>query len=312
MTGETATMDMRTYQECARKTDQTSRTAAGEVAGPEMVIPLLGLAGEVGELLSEYKKYLRDGESHKLFSERISEELGDLLWYVSNVATKFGLDLGEIAAQNLAKCRDRWGDPAHPSRASGTQSFDHGYSDGERLPRRFIVDITTVHVEGRARMKAFVNGEQLGDDLTDNAYSSDGYRYHDVFHLAYAGVLGWSPIIRSTLKRKRRSDPRVDEVEDGGRAKAIEEGISAMVFSYAADHNFLDGAEGVSYDLLRTIKSMTSHLEVCRCSAGEWEKAIMDGFIVWRVINERGSGSIEVNLDQKTIRLYRSVESTTA
>jgi hypothetical protein len=54
---------------------------------------------------------------------------------------------------------------------------------------------------------------------------------------------------------------------------------------------------------------MTSHLEVCRCSAGEWEKAVMDGFAVWRVINERGSGSIEVNLDERTIRLYRSVES---
>ena len=64
------------------------------------------------------------------------------------------------------------------------------------------------------------------------------------------------------MRRKRKSDPRVDEVEDGGRAIVIEEGISAMVFSYAERRNFLEGAEGVNYDLLRTIKDMTSHLEV--------------------------------------------------
>ncbi len=35
------------------------------------MIPLAGLASETGELLGEYKKYLRDGESHKLFKERL-------------------------------------------------------------------------------------------------------------------------------------------------------------------------------------------------------------------------------------------------
>ncbi len=74
------------------------------------MIPLAGLASETGELLGEYKKYLRDGESHKLFKERLAEEVGDLLWYVANVATKFGLDLAQVAEQNLAKCEGRWGE----------------------------------------------------------------------------------------------------------------------------------------------------------------------------------------------------------
>ena len=73
------------------------------------MIPLAGLASETGELLGEYKKYLRDGESHKLFKERLAEEVGDLLWYVANVATKFDLDLAQVAEQNLAKCEGRWG-----------------------------------------------------------------------------------------------------------------------------------------------------------------------------------------------------------
>ena len=41
-----------------------------------VIVPLLGLAGEAGGLLSEYKKYLRDGAAHRLFKERVGEELG--------------------------------------------------------------------------------------------------------------------------------------------------------------------------------------------------------------------------------------------
>ena len=62
------------------------------------------------------------------------------------------------------------------------------------------------------------------------------------------------------MRRKRKGDPRVDEVEDGGRGIVIEEGLSAMLFSYAERRNFLNGAEGVDYELLRTIKDMPSHL----------------------------------------------------
>ncbi|MFI0349933.1 hypothetical protein [Actinomadura sp. 9N407] len=67
-------------------------------------------------------------------------------------------------------------------------------------------------------------------------------RMHDVFHLSYAAVLGWSPVMRSLMRRKRKSDPAIDEAEDGGRAIAIEEGISTMVFSYASRHNRADPA----------------------------------------------------------------------
>jgi hypothetical protein len=97
----------------------------------------------------------------------------------------------------------------------------------------------------------------------------DGYRFHDVFHLAFAAVLGWSPITRSLLERKRSRKPEVDEVEDGGRAKVIEEGISALIFAYAKDYNWLAGKASVSSELLRTIKSMIAPFEVSRCSTGE-------------------------------------------
>jgi len=92
-------MDFQEYQQRAVETDQVPTNT---------VVPLLGLAGEAGELLSEYKKYLRDGDAHRLFKERVAEELGDLLWYISNVASKFELSLDDIATGNLDKTKDRW------------------------------------------------------------------------------------------------------------------------------------------------------------------------------------------------------------
>ena len=91
------------------------------------------------------------------------------------------------------------------------------------------------------------DGVKLGDPLTDNAYDDDGYRFHDVFHLAYAAMLGWSPITRFFFKAKRESDPRVREVEDGGRATVIEEAISAFVFDYARNERFLEGVRAYRF-----------------------------------------------------------------
>ena len=178
-------MDLKTYQARANRTD---RNPATDEKG--MMIPLLGLAGEAGELLTEYKKFLRDGESHVLFKERFAEELGDLLWYLTNVATKFGLSLTEIAQNNLIKCEQRW-----LKSQTKLPPFDEGYPENERLPRQFQIDFSTIHdADGKPQMKAYYKGKQFGNDLTDNAYEHDGYRFHDVFHMAFAAVLGWSPI----------------------------------------------------------------------------------------------------------------------
>ena len=68
------------------------------------------LAGEAGELLNEYKKKLRDGDAHEHFTDRVAEELGDILWYLAATATKFGLDLDDIAERNIRKTQARWPD----------------------------------------------------------------------------------------------------------------------------------------------------------------------------------------------------------
>ena len=291
-------MELNEYQRLANQTDQQPEAGSFEADPRSILVPILGLAGEVGELLGEHKKWLRDGDSYKLFPDRVKEELGDLLWYLSNVAAKHGLTLEDVATYNLDKTQRRW----HPMTCSLVRPslFDEGFPPTERFPRQMDVLIES---SGPDRIVTFINGKKFGDPLRDNRYEDDGYRFHDIFHLSHACVLGWSPTLRALLRRKRKSDPRVDEVEDGGRAIVIEEGIAAMVFSYAERRNFLEGAEGVNYELLRTIKDMTSHLEVSCRTEGDWERAIMTGFRLWRHVRATGKGRLWADLEKGTVEL---------
>jgi hypothetical protein len=143
----------------------------------------------------------------------------------------------------------------------------------------------------------------VGARIQDNAYDDDGYRFHDIFHLAHLAILGWSPVLRKLLNRKRRSDRWVDEVEDGGRAIVIEEGIVAFVFDYARKHEFLSGLREVDYDLLKTIRSLVVGLEVRACSVWQWERAIHEGYRVWRQIRTEKRGRLQIDVLSRSIDL---------
>lgn len=295
-------MDLNSYQRLAQVSDRVPLGSVGN-SGADFMVPLLGLAGETGELLSEYKKHLRDGESHLLFKDKVSEELGDLLWYIANVAEKFNLKLEDIAQKNLAKADGRWG-----KTDTSEVIFDAEYPEGEKLPRRFEIKLGEVMVAGKPKIRMLLNGTQIGDELTDNAEDPDGYRFHDVFHLAYIAVLGWSPVLRSLMKKKRKSDPAVDEVQDGGRAQVIDEAVAALVFDYAKEHKWLEDVDELDYKLLRTIKGVTSLLEVKVRSMGEWQRAIILGFEVWRKVLKSNGGMLVVDQDLKTISYVRALE----
>lgn len=70
-----------------------------------LVYPALGLAGEAGELANKVKKVLRDhgGRLSEEAREAILAELGDVLWYVAQVATDLGESPEAVAQANLAK-----------------------------------------------------------------------------------------------------------------------------------------------------------------------------------------------------------------
>jgi hypothetical protein len=149
----------------------------------------------------------------------------------------------------------------------------------------------------------YVEGEQLGDGLTDNRYVPDDYRYHDIFHLTYMATLSWSPTIRRLLKRKRKSNADVDEVEDGARTAILEECIAALAFSQAERENFFRGVPTMRYEILRAIKAMTNHLEVGAKTEGDWQRAILRGFEVWNQIRDQNGGRVRLDLVNQTIDL---------
>lgn len=290
-------MRLKDYQEQAKKTDQTPSTNDDDLKA--IMIPILGLAGEVGSLSTQYKKYLRDGAAYKIFDQKITEELGDILWYVSAIASKQGLCLEEIALKNLNKISDRWHDQKSLNR--GVKLFDADALDKEKFPRQFELKVQTETKQGKLYVQLFHDAKPLGATLTDNAYVDDGYRLHDVFHLAFMTVLGWSPVMRKLFGCKRRSNTTLDENEDGGRANVIDEAIAALIFVEAKKNNFFDGIDSVEYGILRTIKDLTAHLEVSRCSMKEWEDAILTGFKIWRQVKQSHNGIIKGNLNEKTL-----------
>ena len=295
-------MNLSDYQKQALLTDRTP-APTNMSADAARLIPLLGLAGEAGQLLAEYKKRLRDGPGHVLFVDRVREELGDILWYVANLASKYDLDLEEIARQNLSKVASLYLDHDAPHR------FDADYSDSERFPRRFIMTFREVREGARVEVRTEIDGRLVGAALTDNAYEDDGYRFHDVFHMAYAAILGWSPVLRSLMRLKRRSRPLIDEVEDGGRAAVIEEGIAAVAFDYARKHHFLNGVPDVDEALLTTLRGMGAHLEVASQPPSAWRQAVLNSFAVWRQLMENGGGQVEADLDRRTIRYLAPSDS---
>jgi NTP pyrophosphatase (non-canonical NTP hydrolase) len=288
-------MNFHEYQQLALRTDKVPATSSMS-ADRGRLIPLLGLAGEAGQLLAEYKKRLRDGPGHVLFVDRVAEELGDILWYVANLASKYDLNLDEIAQQNLKKVNALY------IREDDTKSFDAHYGESERFPRRFTAQFQEIREGSRVEVRTEIGGHLVGAALTDNAYHDDGYRYHDVFHMAYAAILGWSPVLRGLLRLKRRSSPLIDEVEDGGRAAVIEEGIAAVAFDYARKHRFLEGVSDLDKSLLDTLRGMSTHLEVASQPPSAWRKAILDGYAVWRELVKNAGGYVEANLEKRELR----------
>jgi len=96
-------MRLSDYQERSRA------TAVYPDAGENLLYPTLGLCGEAGEVAEKVKKMIRD-DGGVLSEERraaLAKELGDVLWYVAQLATEAGLELDAVARENLDKLLSR-------------------------------------------------------------------------------------------------------------------------------------------------------------------------------------------------------------
>ena len=227
------------------------------------------------------------------------EALGRLLGDMVVVSAVFKLKLKDIATANLEKIESRW-----PADAKYLALFDDRMQAFEQFPREFtMMFIERETAGGKQYVIQQMNKVNIGDRLTDNVGEPDGYRFHDVFHLAYIAHLGWSPVIRGLLKLKRKSNSDLDENQDGARAMIIEEGIVAWIFNHAVDRGlFVDAKPGkLEYGLLKQVHDMVKGYEVADCPLWQWERAILDGFKVFRDITEARGGAVHVDLTKHTI-----------
>lgn len=321
-----------------------------------------GLYGEAGGVLTELKKLERDKKILSDYEEKLTEEIGDFLWYFvrisalecpeileelsfdskklcsvqqnsihiflefgfevakvvkgindrdntkvkSNLIKIFGLlneiasiskiSLSKAASSNIEKTFSRW-----PLEKKYSDLFDDDFPEEDQLPRRITIEFKQTKTHPNPVVLLRSNGLNIGDRITDNIGEKDGYRFHDIFHFSYMVHLGWSPISRSLLKCKRKSNPEVDEAEDGARAGIIEEAISAMVFSNAKKHSYFENSSIVEYNLLKTIKTMVVGYEVHKVPLWQWEEAIIDGFKIFRLLKSKGGGLVTLDLKKRKI-----------
>ena len=285
-------MEFSHYQNEAKKTIQVY--IADEKINE--FIPFLGIIGEAGSVLTELKKKLRDGEGYGAFKEKLQEELGDVLWYISAIATQHKLSLEEIAKLNIKKINDRFteGD------LNTFKIYDEEFDQSEQFPREFEIQFIPFEEEGKKKLKIISNdGKPIGDPLTDNAHEDDGYRFHDIFHFGYVAYLGWSPVIRKLLKLKRKSDEKIDEVEDGARASITEELVTLYVYNHAQNHRLFKYSDRVDSDVLKTVQKLVNKIEVRDCTAKQWEVCIINSYKVFDELMKNNGGRVLVSIKNR-------------
>jgi hypothetical protein len=279
----------------------TARTA-----GKQLLEVCLSVLWQLGaELMRRFLPEIELDLNRSVVDRKVNVILGEIAWHVAAVASLYHLSLDDVAVFNQRKLNFR------QNRADPTPLHDEFYPAQEQLPRQFEVTFVSV---GPGRTRMYMNGRQMGNELTDNAYDADGYRFHDVMHLANAAMLGWSPVLRSMLGRKRRSTPEVDEVEDGARARIVEELIIKAVHAEGerlarARHPEMDpeqlrlfeNSADLTFRLLKTIRSFAAGLEVESNRYWEWEEAILRGFDLFYEIRRNGQGRVRVDLEQKSL-----------
>ena len=137
-------MEFNSYQEEAKKTIQ--KIVTDEKLSE--IVPFLGIIGEIGSVVTQLKKKIKDGDSYTAFKQRLNEELGDVLWYLSTIASLNDLTLEDVASNNLEKINDRF----LVDNSSQYIDFDLDNPENERFPDEFEIEFINTISSIRLRL----------------------------------------------------------------------------------------------------------------------------------------------------------------
>jgi NTP pyrophosphatase (non-canonical NTP hydrolase) len=241
----------------------------------------LEVATSLSLLLNLYTS--RQVETHQEKSSVISTFLSKLIIF----SLSKRLVISKAISFNLKKIESRW-----PENEAYPEPFDKSHEEYERFPDKVIFIFKEIDLGEKKFVIQQCQGVNIGDRLTDNKKDKDDYRFHDVFHICYAVHLGWSPVLRALLRLKRKNISSTDENQDGARAIIIEEGVSTFVFSRALNQSLFENIERLDYDLLKFIQEFVKGYEVDKCNLWQWEKAIIDGYKIFRQMKKSRKGKI--------------------
>jgi hypothetical protein len=132
-------------------------------------------------------------------------------------------------------------------------------------------------------------------------------------HIAFAAYLRWSPNLRSFMRLKR-SSAQIDEVEDGGRAKILEEAVILEIHRRAEEfedyfrkagkpiqgspYNYPDA---LSFEFLRRLHELCNGHEVHQNPKQDWENAIRAGYDCYHKLRAASGGIIAINMTERTL-----------
>ena len=266
----------------------------GPVSGTKFEQQLLRLAAKVGNLVNTLGIAAHGTNYSPL------DDLAMILRALVEAANDADISLELAARLNLEKTLSRW-----PVERNWGELYDTLFDPDEQLPRNLRMTFREKLVYDKTYVIQQCNGINIGDRLTDNSSRQDDYRFHDVFHLSYAAILGWSPTLRALLRVKRKSDPNIDEQEDGARAILTEEGIANWVFAHASRHQYFEFTSNVDFSLLKSIHQMVGGLEVESRPFWMWEHAILEGFKVFRELKIHRSGTVTADLINRTLSYHK-------
>lgn len=290
------------YQEAAFL---TARTQGRDLLDVCVTRLLLYSTSVMSRQFPESEYHLKD-DILKFSNDRT---LGMMLWHVAAIATVYGMSLDRVSEKNAEKLREI-SNIGEGSRTSLHDEFTD-IPDSQKFPRNFEISFITT---GPQRLQMFYEGRPLGDEIDDNSIDEDGYRFHDALHLANAVKLGWSPVLRSLLGRKRKADPAVDRIQDGARARIVEEAVVKAIHSEAirtareeglteeqAKQRLFSDPTQIPYKFLKLIQNFVDGLEVEKNSIWEWQEAIVEGHHIYRSLYSEKQGTVSLNLVKREI-----------